>query len=118
MRFGPQRTARSTRPGPPARELLAGTRIGVSGASTASIRFGPSLLVAALISGLTHLFNNFNPLVGHYRLWSGWELWAVVGGIFFGLIRERYGSLLAPGIAHGLLDAVARSFAVLFGGTR
>lgn len=36
-------------------------------------------------------------------------------GLFFGLIYERTGSLLASGIAHGLPDAVGESFAVLFG---
>jgi membrane protease YdiL (CAAX protease family) len=38
-------------------------------------------------------------------------------GIFFGLIREKSGSVVAPGIAHGLLDAVAESFAILLGFT-
>lgn len=79
------------------------------------ISFGPGLLVAALLFGLAHVINNFNPLIGDYRLWWGWGLWTFAGGIFFGLIREKSGSLVAPGIAHGLLDAVAESLAIVFG---
>jgi uncharacterized protein len=81
------------------------------------ISFGPGLLVAALLFGLAHVINNFNPFIGDYRLWCGWGLWTFAGGIFFGLIRERSGSLIAPGIAHGLLDAVAESLAIVFGFT-
>jgi membrane protease YdiL (CAAX protease family) len=79
------------------------------------ISFGPGLLIAAFIFGLSHVLNNFNPLIGDYRLWWGWGLWTCAGGLFFGLIREKCGSLLGPGIAHGLLDAVAESLTVLFG---
>jgi membrane protease YdiL (CAAX protease family) len=78
---------------------------------------GPGLFIAAFIFGLNHVLNKFNPLVGDYRLWWGWGLWTFAGGIFFGLIREKSRSLVAPGIAHGLLDAVAESLAILLGWT-
>lgn len=80
-----------------------------------SISFGPGLLVAALLFGLSHVLNNFNPFISDYRLWWGWGLWTCAGGVFFGLIREKTGSLVAPGIAHGLLDAVAESLAIVLG---
>jgi membrane protease YdiL (CAAX protease family) len=38
-----------------------------------------------------------------------------VGGLFFGVIREKTGSLVAPGIAHGLPDAVGEALMKIFG---
>ena len=35
--------------------------------------------------------------------------------LFFGLIREKTGSVVAPGVAHGLPDAVGEAFAKIFG---
>ncbi len=78
------------------------------------VEFGPGLLVAAFIFGLSHVLNNFNPFVGQYTLNWWWGLWTFFGGLLFGLIREKTGSLLAAGIAHGLPDAVGESFALLF----
>ncbi|MGC9467206.1 MAG: CPBP family intramembrane glutamic endopeptidase [Anaerolineae bacterium] len=78
-------------------------------------RFGPGLFVAALIFSLSHVLNTFNPLTGRYELSWWWGLWTFFAGLFFGLIYERTGSLLASGIADGLPDAVGESFAVLFG---
>jgi membrane protease YdiL (CAAX protease family) len=37
-----------------------------------------------------------------------------VGGLFFGVIREKTGTLLAPGIAHGLPDAVGEALLKIF----
>jgi membrane protease YdiL (CAAX protease family) len=78
-------------------------------------RFGPGLFVAAFIFGLSHVLNTFNPFTGSYELAWWWGLWTLFGGLFFGLVREKTGSLLAPGVAHGLPDAVGESFATLFG---
>ena len=38
-----------------------------------------------------------------------------VAGLMFGVIREKTGTLLASGIAHGLPDAVGEALAKIFG---
>jgi membrane protease YdiL (CAAX protease family) len=38
-----------------------------------------------------------------------------LSGLMFGLLREKTGSLLAPGLAHGLPDAVGEALGRLFG---
>lgn len=78
------------------------------------VSFGPGLIVAALIFGVSHVLNPYNPFRGQYGLAWWWGLWTIFGGLFFGLVREKTGSLLAPGLAHGLLDAVGEGFGAMF----
>ena len=80
-----------------------------------SVSFGPGLIVASLLFGLSHALNTYNPSMGQYDLSWWWAVWTVVGGVFFGLVREKAGSIVAPGLAHGVLDAVGEGSAVLFG---
>ena len=70
------------------------------------IQFGPGLIIASLLFGLLHAFNTFEPAVGLSSMAWGWALWTFVSGLFFGVIREKTGTLVGPGIAHGLPDAV------------
>jgi len=70
------------------------------------IQFGVGLILASLLFGFWHAFNTFDPAVGLSSFAWGWALSTFVGGLFFGVIREKTGSLLAPSIAHGLPDAV------------
>ncbi len=70
------------------------------------IQFGPGLIIASLLFALLHAFNTYDAAVGLRSMAWGWALWTFVGGLFFGVIREKTGTLLAPGIAHGLPDAV------------
>lgn len=79
------------------------------------VNFGPGLIVSALIFGISHALNSYNPSAGLYDPAWWWAVWTVVGGVFFGLVREKAGSIIAPGLAHGVLDAVGESSAVLFG---
>lgn len=79
------------------------------------IQFGPGLLVAALLFGLMHAFNGFNPAIGLGSMYWGWALWTFFGGLFGGIIREKTGTLLAPGIAHGLPDALGEPLRILMG---
>lgn len=73
------------------------------------IQFGPGLLIASLLFGLLHAFNTFDLSIGLTSLSWGWALWTTFGGLFFGILREKTGTLLAPGIAHGLPDAVGEA---------
>jgi len=79
------------------------------------IQFGPGLIMTSLLFGLFHAFNTYDPADGQHTLAWGWALWTTFSGLFFGLLREKTGSLLAPGIAHGLPDAVGESLARVFG---
>jgi membrane protease YdiL (CAAX protease family) len=45
----------------------------------------------------------------------GWALFTTFSGLRFGILREETGSLLAPGIAHGLPDAVGEALGRIFG---
>ena len=76
---------------------------------------GPGLIIASLMFGLLHAFNTYNPAAGQYTLAWGWALFTTFSGLFFGLIREKTGSLLGCGIAHGLPDAVGEALGRLFG---
>jgi membrane protease YdiL (CAAX protease family) len=62
-----------------------------------------------------HAFNGFNPAIGIGSMYWGWALWTFFGGLFGGIIREKTGTLLAPGIAHGLPDAIGEPLRILIG---
>jgi len=79
------------------------------------VQCGPGLVIAALLFGLLHAFNLYNPAAGQYTLAWGWALFTVFSGLFFGLIREKTGSLLGCGLAHGLPDAVGEALALIMG---
>jgi membrane protease YdiL (CAAX protease family) len=79
------------------------------------IQFGPGLFIAALLFGLMHAFNGLKPGLGIGSMYWGWALWSFFGGLFGGIIREKTGTLLAPGIAHGLPDAVGEPLRILMG---
>ncbi len=78
------------------------------------VSFGPGLLIAALFFGFIHAVNTFDAGAGLASLSWGWMLWTTFAGLFFGLIREKTGSLLGCSIAHGLPDAVNEALAKLF----
>jgi len=70
------------------------------------IRFGPGLIIVSVLFALGHVLNPFRPLRGSYRLSWAWGLSAGGAGLFFGLLRERTGSVLAPALFHGAGDVV------------
>jgi membrane protease YdiL (CAAX protease family) len=78
-------------------------------------QFGSGLFVAALLFGLMHAFNGYQPGLGLRSMYWGWALWTFFGGLFGGIIREKTGTLLAPGITHGLPDAVGEPLRILMG---
>ena len=79
-----------------------------------SIQFGIGLVIASLLFGLLHVFNSYDPAVGFSSLAWG-DLWGnFLAGLFFGVIREKTGTLLAPAIAHGLPDAVGEGLMKIF----
>ncbi|MFN8597172.1 MAG: CPBP family intramembrane glutamic endopeptidase [Anaerolineae bacterium] len=79
------------------------------------IRFGPGLIVASILFGLIHVTQTFNPLIGQYDFAWPWGLFTLMGGFFFGLLREKTDDVIACTIAHGGLDAVGESLAIVMG---
>ena len=58
-------------------------------------------VIASALFGLAHFFS---PVAfGH----GGWALWTTTAGLLFGYIRAKGGSILASGLVHGVLLAVA-----------
>lgn len=79
------------------------------------IQYGWGLIIASILFGFLHAFNAYDPAIGFASLSWGWALSSSVAGLMFGVIREKTGTLLAPGIAHGLPDAVGEALARIFG---
>jgi len=79
------------------------------------IQFGAGLIIASLLFGLLHAFNTYDPVIGLSSLSWGWALSSFVAALAFGVMREKTGTLVAPGIAHGLPDAVGEALAKIFG---
>lgn len=72
--------------------------------------WGWGALIAALIFGLMHVFNGYNPLAGsiHFSWW--WGVWTVFAALPLAYLREKTGSVAAPAILHGLPQAIAAAF--------
>lgn len=79
------------------------------------IQFGVGLILTSLLFGFFHAFNTYDPAIGLASLSWGWALFTTFGGLFFGILREKTGTLVAPGIAHGLPDAVGEALGRIFG---
>ena len=79
------------------------------------VQFGAGLIITSILFGLLHAFNTYDPEIGLASLSWGWALFTMFSGLLFGILRENTGSLLAPGIAHGLPDAVGEALGQIFG---
>jgi len=78
-------------------------------------QFGAGLIITSILFGLLHAFNTYDPEIGQTSLSWGWAFFTTFSGLLFGILREKTGSLLAPGIAHGLPDAVGEALANILG---
>lgn len=79
------------------------------------IQCGVGVIVASLLFGLLHAFGSYDPAVGFASLHWSVMIGNTLAGFFLGIIRERTGTLLAPGIAHGLPDAIGEPMMKIFG---
>jgi hypothetical protein len=76
------------------------------------INFGLGLFIAAAIFSVSHILNTGNIWAGDFNLAWWWGTFTFVGGLLFGLIREKTQSIVAPGVLHGL-EAVGEGLALL-----
>ncbi len=71
--------------------------------------FGPGLLIASVLFGLSHIYQlgaqGPNVLVG---------VGATLGGLFYGIVRERAGSFMASALVHGLNTAAFEIYRDIF----
>ena len=76
--------------------------------------FGPGLLVSALLYGLSRGLRTVRPLSGVYSISWSWTLFAFIVGIFYGLIREASGDIIASGTANSMIDAIGEAMSKVF----
>lgn len=74
------------------------------------VPWGWGLVITSLMFGFMHILNQFNPFLGNYDLYIWWGVWTIFGGITYGYIREKAGSILPPALLHGLPQAIASLF--------
>ncbi len=71
------------------------------------VEFGPGLLLATLLFGFVHLLNPFDYFGGEQSL--AWPHFiATASTLYYGFLRERTGSVLAPAIVHALTNIGGR----------
>jgi len=68
------------------------------------VSFGPGLLITSALFGVFHILNPFNPFVGKFELDLLWGISSFFGGLLFGFLREKTGTILSASLGHGLLD--------------
>jgi len=79
------------------------------------VECGLGLVVSSLLFGAIHVLNTVNYFSGDFDFawWLG--LMNVFAGLSFGLVREKTGSIVASGVAHGLLDVLVQIPRILAG---
>lgn len=77
------------------------------------VPFGWGVLITALLFGFTHV-GILRWILGlSTEVTLAWGFWTFFGGLVFGFVREKSGSILAPALLHGLPQAIA-SVAMLY----
>jgi membrane protease YdiL (CAAX protease family) len=74
-----------------------------------NIDFGLGLIVSSLLFGFIHVLNTVDCFTGRRDFAWWWGLPSFVSGLFYGVMRERTGSIVAGGVHHGLVDVLARA---------
>ncbi|MBD3159321.1 MAG: CPBP family intramembrane metalloprotease [Candidatus Lokiarchaeota archaeon] len=79
-----------------------------------SIQFGLGLFITAALFAISHMFSIAGFLIGDFTVDWWYGTFTFVGGILFGLLREKTGSIVASGTLHGL-EAAGEGIAAVFG---
>ncbi len=74
------------------------------------VSWGWGIIITSLVFGFMHVVSRFNPFLGQFSLTWLFGITAFFGGLVFGFIREKAGSIVAPAIAHGLPQAIAFAY--------
>jgi membrane protease YdiL (CAAX protease family) len=65
------------------------------------LNFGWGLIITAVLFGIGHLLNPFNPFQGHFNIDISSFVFTTILGAFLGLIREYFGGLIVVSLIHG-----------------
>ena len=74
------------------------------------VNYGWGSVIASALFGLMHVLNIGSLVGGRLELAWWWGFWTFFGGLVFGYVREKSGSIIAPAILHGLPQAIAYAF--------
>lgn len=77
------------------------------------IQYGWGLIIASLLFGLSHVGLTTSLITGQVNIYWAWGFWTAIGGLVFGIVREKSGSVLAPALLHGLPQAIASAVLVI-----
>ena len=77
------------------------------------VNWGWGLIITCVIFGLMHVINLYGFLIGDWHPMWAWGFWTFFGGLVFGFIREKTGSIFASTLLHGLPQGIYTAF---FGG--
>ena len=71
------------------------------------VDFGWGIIIMAFIFGLSHV-GILSWMLGYsVELALPWGFWTFFGGLVYGFVREKSGSIFAPALLHGLPQAIA-----------
>ncbi|MFW9921518.1 MAG: lysostaphin resistance A-like protein [Candidatus Thorarchaeota archaeon] len=77
------------------------------------IQFGLGLFITAGLFAVSHMLNTASLLAGDFTINWWYGTFTFVGGILFGLLREKTRSIVAPGTLHGL-EAIGEGIGAIF----
>ena len=76
--------------------------------------FGPGLIVSAVLYRASRGLRVMKTWSGVYDFAWGWGLYVFTIGLFYGLIREASGDILASGTANSMIDAIGKALLRVF----
>jgi len=77
------------------------------------VHWGWGVIIASALFGLMHVLNLGGLAGGRWRLAWWWGFWTFFGGLVFGFVREKTGSIVAPMLLHGLPQAIAYAIDII-----
>jgi len=72
------------------------------------VQFGPGLIVSSVLFGFIHALNPVDYFAGKFDFAWLWMIDSFCAGLFFGVLREKTGSVLPGAVVHGLEDVFGR----------
>jgi uncharacterized protein len=74
------------------------------------VDWGWGIVITSLLFGMSHWMNGIDIFAGKYNPQWWWGLWTFFGGFVFSYLRQKTGTIVAPGIVHGLPQALVYLF--------
>lgn len=66
------------------------------------VNWGWGLVIASVLFAMMHVINAGGLVINSWQPEWWWGLWTLFGGLVFGFVREKTGSIVAPVLLHGL----------------